>query len=79
MDQSIQEGSKGWETIRVSDSLVSVVPLRDSKPHLEGARYCKCRPSIQEDGGLVIHNSFDGREFYETEALDCDARDAGTR
>lgn len=44
-----------------------VVPLNDLKPHIESGQYCHCKPSIREHGTVVVHNSYDGREFYEVE------------
>jgi len=43
-----------------------VVPLDDLKPHTESDD-CECRPKIEyvEGGKLVIHHSYDGREFFE--------------
>jgi len=46
---------------------VHVVPINDLKPHVENGEHCHCKPRIQmeEHGTVVIHNSYDGREFYE--------------
>lgn len=43
-----------------------VLPLNDLKPHVESDR-CHCQPRIQREpnGEIVIHNAYDGREFYE--------------
>jgi hypothetical protein len=41
-----------------------VIPLNDLKPHTESVN-CKCVPSVQEGGKLIVHNSYDGREFFE--------------
>lgn len=45
---------------------IHVVPLDDLKPHTESDD-CECRPKIEyvEGGKLVIHHSYDGREFFE--------------
>ena len=47
---------------------VRVLPVNDLKPHLESAA-CKCAPRVEsaESGTVVIHNAYDGREFYEGE------------
>lgn len=47
---------------------VHVLPVNDLKPHLE-SEACKCAPRVEEvgNGRVVIHNSYDGREFYEDE------------
>lgn len=44
----------------------NILPLRDLKPHIENAA-CKCQPRVEETGGgkIIIHNAWDGREFYE--------------
>lgn len=39
-----------------------VVPLNDLREH-ETDRPCWCSP--REDDGVIVHNSMDGREFYE--------------
>lgn len=47
-----------------------VLPSDDLKPHSESAALpCKCEPEIRRvDGGtLIIHNAYDGREFFEQE------------
>ncbi len=45
---------------------VHVLPLNDLKPH-EQSRACECRPAVEryENGDVVIHNSYDGREIAE--------------
>lgn len=50
-----------------SSKVVHVVPLNDLKLHLDGSTYCHCRPRLQREpeGTIVIHNAYDGREFYE--------------
>ena len=46
-----------------------ILPLNDLKPHTERGQYCKCEPVIddRENGILVIHNAYDGREFSEVD------------
>jgi len=39
-----------------------VVPLDDLGEHTL-ALYCRCFP--REDDGIIVHNSFDGRELIE--------------
>ncbi len=49
-----------------------VVPNNDLKPHTEVGVSCKCRPRVEvvENGNrVVVHNSYDGREFFEVENL----------
>ena len=50
----------------VQGDWIDVLPNNDLKPHLPGAS-CRCRPRIEEAGRLVIHNAWDGREFFEGE------------
>lgn len=45
-----------------------VEPVNDLKPH--SGEFCKCGPrvEVQSNGSkLVVHNSWDGREFWEVE------------
>lgn len=53
--------------VELNQQIVHVLPLNDLKSHLEGSRYCHCQPRIQQlpEGTIVVHNSYDGREFYE--------------
>lgn len=48
---------------------VHVVPINDPKMHVEVGTYCHCKPRTQNEGSgtVVIHNAYDGREFYEQE------------
>lgn len=39
-----------------------IIPINDLRPHVEGFD-CWCHP--EEDDGLLIHNSMDGREDFE--------------
>lgn len=49
----------------ISEVVYHVYPIHDMDIHdLEGY-HCKCGPSVLEDGRIVVHNSFDGREFQE--------------
>lgn len=48
-------------------NIVHVLPVDDLKEHTE-TDDCECHPRIEYvgDGGkLVVHNSYDGREFLE--------------
>lgn len=42
-----------------------MVPLNDLKPHIESGAWCHCQPRIE--GDVVIHNAYDGREFFESD------------
>lgn len=46
---------------------IHVYPLNDQKPHILIGTLCQCQPSLQEYGSVIIHYSFDGREFYEAD------------
>ncbi|GAA5560688.1 hypothetical protein Asch02_02199 [Acinetobacter schindleri] len=50
-----------WIALEIYDS-VQVVPDDDLKPH--SLIHCECHPRFE--GGIFIHNSFDGREATET-------------
>jgi hypothetical protein len=43
-----------------------VYPINDLREHITDGVECWCRPEYDEDENLVIHNSADGREQFET-------------
>lgn len=43
---------------------VHILPINDICKH--DYEFCLCDPRIEMDGRLIIHNSFDGREYLET-------------
>lgn len=48
---------------------INVIPLNDLFEHIE-SRTCPCRPTCEEQSNgkwLIIHNSFDGREYWESD------------
>jgi hypothetical protein len=45
-----------------------VVPIDDLLTH-ETSETCRCNPAYLEDGRLVIHHSFDGREHRERQGV----------
>jgi hypothetical protein len=50
-----------------------VLPVNDLKPHTDTGIRCVCQPVISRNHDntghtLVIHNSYDGREFFEKDA-----------
>lgn len=49
---------------------IHVIPIDDLKPHIEKGLYCKCNPRIDSytNGKIIIHNSWDGREFFEIDS-----------
>ena len=46
--------------------MFNVLPTNDLKEHTENST-CECKPKIIYENGemIIIHNSFDGREFIE--------------
>lgn len=46
-----------------------VLPVDDIKEHNSSGQYCRCQPEIRQEseGTLVIHNAYDGREFFEND------------
>ena len=51
------------------DQIFHVVPRNDLREHDCNRMECWCRPTLndEEDGGyIVVHNSMDGREYFET-------------
>lgn len=64
---SVSIGGSVWQRGMIKDNRIHVVPLDDLKPHTEGGEWCACAPRVEAAGGgkVVIHNAYDGREFYE--------------
>ncbi len=54
-----------------------VLPVNDARIHDEHSASCHCNPRVESDenGTIVIHNAFDGREMLEEGA---DLRDGAT-
>lgn len=46
---------------------IHVYPTDDLRPHNTASRQCQCQPVIE--GIVVIHNSFDGREWEEDDIV----------
>jgi hypothetical protein len=44
---------------------VAIVPLGDTVAHDDFNERCWCKPTLEADGHIIIHNSFDGREDFE--------------
>lgn len=48
---------------------IHVIPRDDLKSHTSSGINCSCKPRIVDDehsgSEMVIHNAWDGREFYE--------------
>ncbi len=45
-----------------------VIPQNDLRDHCGAGTSCWCLPSVEDHDGycVVVHNSMDGREKYET-------------
>lgn len=46
--------------------LIHVLPFNDLFPHVLSHKDCWCHPVKDEEDGLIVHNSADGREYYES-------------
>ena len=46
--------------------MINVLPDNDLRPHKEDST-CECNPKVIFENGemIVVHNSFDGREYKE--------------
>jgi hypothetical protein len=46
--------------------MLNIVPINDLEEHEESST-CKCNPKLIEENGelILVHNSFDKREFIE--------------
>ena len=46
--------------------MINIIPTNDLKEHEESTT-CQCKPKIIENNGeiIVVHNSYDGREYVE--------------
>jgi hypothetical protein len=50
-----------------SEGRLHVHPLNDLREHvIDPDVECWCNPTYDEEYDIVIHNSLDGRELYET-------------
>ena len=45
--------------------MIAVYPLNDEVEHDLFNPSCWCNPSVEENGQVIIHNSFDRREDFE--------------
>lgn len=45
--------------------MIAVYPVNDDFNHDLFNESCWCNPRIEENGQLIVHNSFDGREDFE--------------
>jgi hypothetical protein len=58
---------QSWSALDVGGSVYHVQPIDDLREHEDSAQ-CWCRPSVEEEeeGTLIVHNSMDGREAFES-------------
>lgn len=42
--------------------VVHTTPLNDKRGHVTDGPLCPCMPRVLDDGALIVHNSYDGRE-----------------
>ncbi len=58
---------KPWDTLFDKKGRIAIVPKDDVKPHINFSPACPCQPKIivENRSLLIIHNSWDGREYYE--------------
>ena len=55
-----------WRADANKDRSSQVWPVDDLKPHVVNGGRCWCHPKYDEQDDIVIHNSMDGREKFET-------------
>ena len=56
------DGSKLVIKDKYMNTKMAVLPFGDILPHNEFSEECWCIPRVEEDGRLIIHEAFDGRE-----------------
>lgn len=56
-----------WECVEYYSGPCDVWPIFDLRGHERGMS-CWCHPTL-DDGEIVVHNSLDRRELYETGQL----------
>jgi hypothetical protein len=46
--------------------MINIIPINDLQPHIENDM-CNCKPIVKIKNGIfiIIHNSYDRREFKE--------------
>lgn len=58
------DNEAGWRCDAGGDESGQVYPINDLRPHIASGIGCWCLPQIID--GIVVHNSMDGREKFET-------------
>jgi len=69
-----EDGEMSWDVLipgltdleEIPDGHIHVVPHHDNHPHILSRAHCWCKPDYDEEENVVMHNSADGREDYET-------------
>ena len=60
---------KGWgeydPDYKDMTRMIHVYPLNDLREHEVDGGYCWCRPKVDFDEAVIIHNAMDGREQWE--------------
>lgn len=46
--------------------MMHIYPVDDLREHVVEGTKCWCKPQIDEEYDVLIHNALDGREQYET-------------
>jgi hypothetical protein len=54
--------SAGWQVIPETATVNHVIPIHDQREHVL-SKDCHCCP--RDDEGVMVHNSYDGREIAE--------------
>jgi len=63
----LMQNNKEWAIFNeiAINGCVQIIPIMDNKNHTHSLT-CTCKPfTKQYKSLLIIHNSFDGREFFE--------------
>jgi hypothetical protein len=59
---SAEQDKQWWHCYPVNDTYEHVT----SAPEGQGVLSCPCKPTFDPENNVIMHNSFDGREQYET-------------
>lgn len=61
--ENVETAIVWWDIHHCNFGSQHVIPMHDTHPHIP--HDCTCNPRRNEDG-VYVHNSFDGREDFET-------------
>lgn len=59
-----RDGPHGWIVITAPGKSSHVIPMGDLKDH-ECTGECWCRPEIDDEDDMIVHNAMDRREEIE--------------